>query len=91
MQGGGKALFDVVESWQCLHGLQHDYFLLDVTSARGDLGGVCDGQQERFRLLDTNGNRPDEGYLPQDPRYDSLYARRGIRVNGVQLMDATGS
>jgi len=89
--GGAKALSDVVISWQCLHGSQHDYFLLDVTCARDDLGGICDGQQEWFRILDTSGHRPDAGYTPQDPRYETLYARLGINVNGVQMIDATGS
>jgi hypothetical protein len=89
--GGAKTLSDVVMSWQCVHGSQHKYFLLDVTCERGDLGGVCAGQQEWFRILDTNANRPDEGYSPQDPRYDKLYERLGITVNGVQLIDATGS
>jgi len=85
---GRQALADLVMSWACVQG-SRPIVMLEMTCARGDLGGVCHGEKEWFRLLDTSGHRLDENYLPQDPRYTALYKRLGVPA-GTSMQDVTG-
>jgi hypothetical protein len=90
LSNGALALADVVDSWACVHGAAADYIVLNVYCARDDAGGICAGQQEWLRILSLTGARPDAGYAPQDSRYMLLFARLGIKVDGLQMLDATG-
>jgi hypothetical protein len=90
LSDGGFALADVVDSWACVHGAAADYIVLNVYCARDDAGGICAGQQEWLRIMSLSGVRPDAGYAPQDSRYPPLFTRLGIKVDGLQMQDATG-
>jgi hypothetical protein len=87
---GGRALARVVTSWQCMQGKRGAVIVLMLYCKRDDLGGVCHGEKEWPRLLDTKGRQLDAGYAPQDKRYKSLFARLGIVLNGIELQNATG-
>ena len=81
----------IVSSWTCLHASKGNVIELWLTCNRSDQAGVCGGQREWERLLDTKGRRLDKKYAPQDPRYESLSARLGISTDGVELKAATGN
>ena len=84
--GQQKALAAAVVSWACLTSTQgKTYVLLDISCMRENYDGICRGQKEWFRIVGTDGSRPDAGYAPQDPRYDALDKRLGISPDGVQL------
>ena len=84
--GQQKALASAVVSWACLSSTKgKTYVLLDISCMRENYDGICRGQKEWFRIVGTDGSRPDAGYAPQDPRYDVLDKRLGISVDSVQL------
>ncbi len=87
---GNPGLPVVVTSWQCLHGSRGEVIELWLTCNRADLGGACKGEREWERLVGVDGKPLDEGYAPQDPRYEALSQRLGIPADGVKLLDATG-
>ncbi len=80
----------IVSSWQCLQGSNGPVIELWLTCNRADLGGICGHQREWEQLFDDNGEQLDAGYTPQDPRYEALSKRLGIRTDGVRLQDALG-
>ena len=81
----------IVSSWRCLHGTHEEVIELWLTCTSADLGGACKGQREWERLTDLHGRPLDEGYAPQDPRYEMLSRHLGIADAGIPLKDALGN
>lgn len=86
----GKAgLSAFVASWVCVQGSNGAHYLwLDYGCARDQLDGVCHGEKEWLRLFSLDGRKMDAGYMPQDPRYEDLYRKLGVKTNGVQMESA---